>query len=206
MKPLQAINDSEFRFGLKQRLYNWNMRNAREGRGWFQRQLAEATGINKQAISFIETLRNFPKPWQAERIAQALDLPIERLFPDWLREFRLTSVPRSAEDESVSLSEAMERGLLRQRVDLLEQGWEDEVERQVDLKRLIPEVLESLSPRERKVLSLRFGLEDGISRTLREVAAYFGFGTAERVRQIEAKALRKLRHPSLSKKLGDLLD
>ena len=67
------------------------------------------------------------------------------------------------------------------------------------------DVLASLTPRERKVLNLRFGLEDGRSRTLEEVGREFNV-TRERIRQIEAKALRKLRHPSRSKKLKDYLE
>ncbi|MEG2931703.1 MAG: sigma-70 family RNA polymerase sigma factor, partial [Ruthenibacterium sp.] len=66
-------------------------------------------------------------------------------------------------------------------------------------------VLKSLTPREEKVLRLRFGLEDGRPRTLEEVGKEFNV-TRERIRQIEAKALRKLRHPSRSKKLRDFLD
>jgi RNA polymerase primary sigma factor len=67
------------------------------------------------------------------------------------------------------------------------------------------EVLGSLTPRERKVLELRFGLEDGRSRTLEEVGREFNV-TRERIRQIEAKALRKLRHPTRSRKLKDYLE
>ena len=66
-------------------------------------------------------------------------------------------------------------------------------------------MLGSLTPREEKVLRLRFGLEDGRPRTLEEVGHEFEV-TRERIRQIEAKALRKLRHPSRSKKLRDFLD
>ena len=66
-------------------------------------------------------------------------------------------------------------------------------------------VLGSLTKRERKVLQLRFGLEDGRSRTLEEVGREFGV-TRERIRQIETKALRKLRHPSRSKKLKDYME
>jgi RNA polymerase primary sigma factor len=73
------------------------------------------------------------------------------------------------------------------------------------LREQLEEVLETLTPREKKVLRLRFGLEDGRARTLEEVGQTFGV-TRERIRQIEAKALRKLRHPSRSKRLKDFLD
>jgi len=73
------------------------------------------------------------------------------------------------------------------------------------LKEQISKVLSTLTPREEKVLRLRFGLEDGRQRTLEEVGKEFNV-TRERIRQIEAKALRKLRHPSRSKKLRDFLD
>ena len=73
------------------------------------------------------------------------------------------------------------------------------------LKEQLEEVLDTLTAREEKVLRLRFGLEDGRARTLEEVGQVFGV-TRERIRQIEAKALRKLRHPSRSKKLKDFLE
>jgi RNA polymerase primary sigma factor len=73
------------------------------------------------------------------------------------------------------------------------------------LKEQVQDVLDTLTPREQKVLVLRFGLEDGRSRTLEEVGREFNV-TRERIRQIEAKALRKLRHPSRSKKLKDYLE
>ena len=73
------------------------------------------------------------------------------------------------------------------------------------LKEQLMNVLATLTPREEKVLRLRFGLEDGRSRTLEEVGKEFNV-TRERIRQIEAKALRKLRHPSRSKKLRDFLN
>ena len=72
------------------------------------------------------------------------------------------------------------------------------------LKDEISEVLLTLTEREEKVIRLRFGLEDGKSRTLEEVGQMFGV-TRERIRQIEAKALRKLRHPSRSRKLKDYM-
>ena len=73
------------------------------------------------------------------------------------------------------------------------------------LKEQLVEVLGTLTPREEKVLRLRFGIEDGRTRTLEEVGKEFNV-TRERIRQIEAKALRKLRHPSRSKKLKDFLN
>ena len=73
------------------------------------------------------------------------------------------------------------------------------------LKEQLVDVLDTLTPREEKVLRLRFGLDDGRARTLEEVGKEFNV-TRERIRQIEAKALRKLRHPSRSKKLKDYLD
>ena len=88
---------------------------------------------------------------------------------------------------------------------------DDDVQAPVDaaaytmLKEQLMEVLDTLSEREKKVLMLRFGLEDGRPRTLEEVGKEFNV-TRERIRQIEAKALRKLRHPSRSKKLKDYLE
>ena len=73
------------------------------------------------------------------------------------------------------------------------------------LKEQLMDVLDTLTPREEKVLRLRFGLDDGRARTLEEVGKEFNV-TRERIRQIEAKALRKLRHPSRSRKLKDFLD
>ena len=73
------------------------------------------------------------------------------------------------------------------------------------LKEQVAKALGSLSPREQRVLQLRFGLEDGRSRTLEEVGREFKV-TRERIRQIEAKALRKMRHPSRSRQLKDFVE
>ena len=81
----------------------------------------------------------------------------------------------------------------------------DEAASYILLKEQLEEVLETLTPREAKVLRLRFGLDDGRTRTLEEVGREFKV-TRERIRQIEAKALRKLRHPSRSKRLRDFIE
>jgi RNA polymerase primary sigma factor len=75
----------------------------------------------------------------------------------------------------------------------------------VNLKDQTAQVLRSLTPREEKVIKMRFGLEDGSEHTLEEVGQSFAV-TRERIRQIEAKALRKLRHPSRSRKLKAFMD
>ena len=73
------------------------------------------------------------------------------------------------------------------------------------LKEQTARVLHTLTPREEKIMKMRFGLEDGSEHTLEEVGLAFAV-TRERIRQIEAKALRKLRHPSRSRKLRSFLD
>ena len=75
----------------------------------------------------------------------------------------------------------------------------------LNLKEQIASVLKTLTPREEKIIKMRFGLEDGSEHTLEEVGQSFAV-TRERIRQIEAKALRKLRHPSRSRKLRAFLD
>ena len=73
------------------------------------------------------------------------------------------------------------------------------------LRELIEQVLEALTPREKSVLELRYGLKDNRARTLEEVGQFFGV-TRERIRQIEAKAIKKLRNPSRSRRLKDFLE
>ena len=142
----------------------------------------------------IQELGRDPSP---EEIAKEMDIPVERV-----REIlKISQEPVSLEtpigeeedshlgdfiedEEALAPAEAASFFLLREQLE---------------------DVLGTLTPREKKVLQLRFGLEDGRSRTLEEVGQEFGV-TRERIRQIEAKALRKLRHPSRSKKLKDYLD
>ena len=141
----------------------------------------------------LQELGREPTP---EEIAEELDMPVERV-----REIlKISQEPVSLEtpigeeedshlgdfiqDDTCGTAEAAAQTLLKEQLD---------------------EVLDTLTEREQKVLRLRFGMNDGRARTLEEVGKEFDV-TRERIRQIEAKALRKLRHPSRSRKLRDYLD
>ena len=153
--------------------------------------------INKTIRVSRQLLQELGHDPSAEEIAEQMDLPVEKVR-DILK---IAQEPVSLEtpigeeedshlgdfipDEDASEpSEAASFSLLREQLE---------------------EVLETLAPREKKVLELRFGIVDGRTRTLEEVGREFNV-TRERIRQIEAKALRKLRHPSRSKKLRDFLN
>lgn len=133
----------------------------------------------------------------AEEIAEALDMSVERV----------REIMRIAQDP-VSLETPIgeeEDSHLGDFIPDENAPEPTEAASQVLLKELINQVLGTLTEREEKVLRLRFGLEDGRSRTLEEVGQMFNV-TRERIRQIEAKALRKLRHPNRSNKLKGLFD
>ena len=130
----------------------------------------------------------------AEEIAERLDMPVDKV-----REImRVAQEPVSLETP-IGEEEDSHLG------DFIPDEEAPVPASQTLLKEQLADVLKTLTPREEKVLRLRFGLEDGRPRTLEEVGKEFNV-TRERIRQIEAKALRKLRHPSRSKKLRDFLD
>ncbi|MCD6300380.1 MAG: RNA polymerase sigma factor RpoD [Dehalococcoidales bacterium] len=132
----------------------------------------------------------------SEEIGKEMELPPERV-----REIvKLSQLPVSLESP-IGDEEDSDLGDFIEDQNALPPA--DAASRQL-LKEQISEVLDSLTPREQRVIQLRFGLEDGRSRTLEEVGKEFNV-TRERIRQIEAKALRKLRHPSRSRKLKDYL-
>ena len=149
------------------------------------------TRISRQLL---QELGRAPLP---EEIAEEMDLPVERV-----REImKIAQEPVSletpiGEEEDSHLGDFIEDQ---------EAVAPAEAAAFTMLQEQLGQVLESLTPREQQVLKLRFGLEDGRGRTLEEVGQVFGV-TRERIRQIEAKALRKLRHPSRSKKLKDFLE
>lgn len=137
---------------------------------------------------------------RVQLISEETGMPVA-LVEDCMRLFhqfiRTTSLDLPiGEDEDTSLGEMIPKETEMSVVDTVASKM---------LKEQLNAVLDTLTPREQKVLILRFGLDDGKARTLEEIGEKFGV-TRERIRQIEAKALRKLRHPSRSHKLRDYLD
>ena len=153
--------------------------------------------INKvKKVSSVLLHKNGHEP-TAEEIAEELEMPVEKV-----REIiRVAQEPVSLETP-IGEEEDSHLGDFIQDDDAPAPA---EVASHTLLKEQLSDVLSTLTEREEKVLRLRFGLEDGRSRTLEEVGKEFNV-TRERIRQIEAKALRKLRHPSRSKRLKDFLD
>ena len=153
--------------------------------------------INRVKKTAGELLRKNGREPTVEEIAVQLDLE-----PDRVRELlQLAQDPISLETPVGEEEDAHLEDFIQDE----EAGVPvDEAGRQL-LRRELMNVLKSLTPREERVIALRFGLEDGQARTLEELGKEFNV-TRERVRQIEAKALRKLRHPSRSKKLKDFLN
>ena len=153
--------------------------------------------INKVKKVSSQLLHEYGHDPSAEEIAERLDMPVDKV-----REImRVAQEPVSletpiGEEEDSHLGDFIPDD---------DAPVPAEAASQTLLKEQLADVLKTLTPREEKVLRLRFGLEDGRPRTLEEVGKEFNV-TRERIRQIEAKALRKLRHPSRSKKLRDFLD
>ena len=203
---LVGATDLERRSLVRLRLITHNARlvDARKERGMTQPDLAIAIKIPLCRMHAIENLKVIPSEDDMIRIACFLVKPIDDLFPEELMSAIRAGVfsRRKVELDTpeISLTEAQH---LKELTYDGETKLIDEISRAM-LPEKINEVLETLALREKKVLKLRFGLRDGRSQTLEEVAKEFNV-TREWIRQIEAKALRKLRHPTNSRKLKDFL-
>lgn len=196
---------------LKLRLipYSLRMVETRKDKGWTQAELAQITGVPSGTISAIETLRMWPSESVQDEIVSALEKSKDYLFPQ-------------------SLWEAVRSGLFGQRVKVLKDKEVGELtgslehkfqlaeayrqllpistreEPPTDLRTQLLKSIATLKPREREIIIGRFGLGDSPPKSLRDMAKEYGV-TPERIRQVEVKALRVLRHPSRSKALKDFL-
>ena len=153
--------------------------------------------INKLIRVSRQLLQELGREPAPEEIAEELDMPVERV-----REILKISQEPVSLETPIGEEEDSHLGDFIQDDNVPVPA---EAAAQTLLKEQLDEVLDTLTDREQKVLRLRFGMNDGRARTLEEVGKEFDV-TRERIRQIEAKALRKLRHPSRSRKLRDYLD
>ncbi len=189
---------SEFQVGIRTKTFNYNLHKAFRATGKTRPVLSEELGIAPNRIRNFLYFREFPSPEEVERIALYLNVMIEAIFPDHISGFTITSQP---EDLALTMSQARQFGLIQGAPDL------QELVEQTELTDLVADVLTTLTDREQFVINERFGLGDNgnVSNTFEEIAKKVGV-TRERIRQIEIKALKKLRHPMRSNVLRDYVD
>ena len=200
---MKAVEKYDWRRGFKFSTYaTWWIRQA------ITRAIADQARTIRIPVHMIETINKFIRT--SRRLAQDLG---RDPTPEEVAEKMGIEVEKAREIVKISQEPtSLETPVGEEEDSRLGDFIQDEVMMAPDdaashelLKEQMQEVLDTLAPRERRVLILRFGLEDGRQRTLEEVGKEFGV-TRERIRQIEAKALRKLKHPTRSKKLKDYLE